>query len=150
MAGPLTKHSPAEILQQLMKVAQAAGNVGDPTFQIYATLEPDLNDDTVTIYDTDGMSDGRSMIDGELWNHWGLQFRVRSSRHATTWTKANAIRNWLSTGINMAVVLLGGSSYLVWCVTNIGQIIPLGKNVPQTKRSLCTINARTPIQELVP
>ena len=145
MSGPLTRHSPAEIIRKLLDEWGANG------WQVFATNEPDEPDQTVTVYDVDGASDGRSMCDGELWNHWGIQVRVRSDEHPDGWLQMNAIRNFFSMNVNQAIVVMDdGSAYIVWCITNIGQILPLGQDKPRTKRSLFTLNCRVPIREVTP
>jgi hypothetical protein len=154
MAGPLT-HSPAEITQVLLQEKF-------PQLAIFSTNEPDaggmefggqvIGDLTITVYDTDGKGDGRAMVDGTLFNHWGLQIRVRSSEHRDGWVQANTIRNFLAEGVQQAVVVMpdDSSMYLIWCYANIGQVLPLGKQTPQSKRSIFTINCTAAIRELLP
>lgn len=153
MAGPLS-HSPAEINAELLR----QWDVPSTPWVYYDSNEPDasaVGDEIVTMYDTEGMEDGRAMIDGELWNHWGIQARIRSSEHTDGWLHANAIRNFWATQINQAVVAmkdkdgnLDGSRYLIWCIAHIGPVLALGKNVPNTKRSIFTVNAISAIREL--
>ena len=149
MAGNLS-HTPAEIVAQLMRL-------WDPTLLVYDTNEPDQYDLVTTVYDTEGRSDGRAMVDGELWDHVGIQARIRSSQHLDGERLANRIRTFWAQSINQAVIGMlnddgtpDGSRYLIWCLSKIGQVICIGKNVPPTKRSIFTINALTTIDELAP
>jgi len=156
MSGELS-HSPAEVIAQLIQTwddAQVA--LGNPSVgPIYFSNEPSELDDVVTIYDSPtGQSDGRAMIDGELWEHWGIQARIRASEHKEGFLRAKRIRKFWSEGVYQAVVTMtdpapDGSQYVVWAITKIGQILALGKQTPQTKRSIFTINATSPIRELI-
>ena len=94
MAGNLS-HTPAEIVAQLMRL-------WDPTLSIYDTNEPDQYDLVTTVYDTEGRSDGRAMVDGELWDHVGIQARIRSSQHLDGERLANRIRTFWAQSINQA------------------------------------------------
>lgn len=141
-ASSATGHSPADILRWVL----VGLNLGtDPTvggaWPIYAAGEPDQPDDCITTYDTTGTDDGRSMIDGEVFRNPGVQVRIRSTDHSTGWVKADAIFAALGQSIRNYYIVIGSTRYLVSCVTNIGNVIALGKETSSTKRSLFTINA---------
>lgn len=142
-------HSPAEVIRWLL-VALGLGT--DPNlalaWPIYATNEPNEPDDCITLYDTTGTQDGRSMVDGELFQHFGFQVRVRSTDHRTGWVKAEAIRQALAKSIYQNLVSRDGSRYLVWCAAKISMVLVIGKDTPRSKRSLFTVNAVAPIRIL--
>ncbi len=141
-------NSPAEVIQWLL-IALGQGTI--PTdagaWPCHATNEPSQPDDCLTVYDTTGQSDGRSMIDGALWQHFGFQVRVRSKDHRLGWVKADAIRDALSLSTYHRSVSIPGDSggptatYHVWSVNKIGVILPLGTDQGRSKRSLFTLNA---------
>jgi hypothetical protein len=134
-------HSPAEVIAQLLREAGYTS--------VYTKGEPSSPDSVITVKDTAGTDDGRTMVDGELQQHYGVQVRVRSPEHPAGWLVTNNIRVLFSEGVNQQVVTMGdGTRFLVWAVTNIGQILPIGKDTPRTKRDLFTLNATVPMREI--
>lgn len=140
-------HSPADVLRWLL-IAKGVGS--DPTIQplgnwpIYAADEPDgigVPDNVITVYDTDGTDEGRIMIDGEPQGHNGFQVRVRASDHKTGYAKIDEVWTVLGKEIYDDAVILDGIVYLVHSANKIGDPIPLGKEVGETKRRLFVLNA---------
>lgn len=148
-------NSPAEIIQwMLIKLGLASdpANTATQSWPAYATGEPSSPDNCITIYDTAGQDFGRSQIDGEILYHHGFQVRVRSDEHPVGYGKADAIRTLLAGGVRQVVVGIPldntKSSYLVYNCNHIGPVITLGKETPQTRRSLFTINAMVVVRQL--
>lgn len=148
MSGSLV-HSPAHVVQWLL-VALGVGTSpnADPlaAWPIYEDLEPQSPDNVLTVYDTTPRIHGRTNPDGETQQHYGVQVRVRSTTKEIGWAKANDV----VTAFDLQyqdVVTVDGSSYHVHAIHH-GGIIRLGKNVPQTKRSLYTINVMTSIRQV--
>lgn len=139
--------SPAEIIRQLLIDLNLA--TVSATWPVYATGEPASPDNCITVYDTVGFSDGRSMIDGELWTHYGFQVRVRSKDHNTGWLKADSIRTTLAQSVYERTVAIDDEHYFVHCIARIGQVLPLGKERGVSERSLFTLNATVPIRVLI-
>lgn len=140
-------NSPAEIISQLLQdlalgVAPQANNT---PWQTFDSDEPDSPDNCITCYDTLGHDDGRSNLDGTLWAHYGVQVRIRSKGFAAGNVKAIAIRAGLA-GVSRRAVHIGTAAYWVPVVANIGQVISLGKNKPETMRNLFTINLTLPFE----
>jgi hypothetical protein len=136
-------HSPADILAQvLVDIGQGSSPSNNPlqAWPVYTTGEPNAPDNCITVKDTVGQDDGRTMPDGEPMFHPGFQIRLRATDEATGYAKANAIRTALSQILNRTVTI-GSNNYFVNCVVRIGQVLPLGKDTPHTKRSLFTLNA---------
>jgi hypothetical protein len=133
MSLPLL-HSPADIIRSLLVT-----NLGE-VWSVYVDSEPNTPDSVITIYDTSPRPDGRSMIDGEVWQHYGIQLRIRSLDHPTGYVKATLVHDTLAEQVKKASVTLTGSVYLVWSVSPKG-VIRMGKDKPSTKRSLFTVNA---------
>jgi hypothetical protein len=142
----LLPDSPEEVIRQVLIELEVGVFPGIPpapvgTWPIYATSEPNLPDNVITCYDTAGQDDGREMITGTLDQHYGIQIRVRSQDHPTGWTKIAAIRQLLATQVDrMIVTLASNQSYTVFAVVKIKQILSIGKDVPNSKRSLFTLN----------
>ena len=80
-------------------------------------------------------------LDGELWQHWGFQVRVRAKDHPVGTAKVAAIRKCLAEQVYHNQVSLGSSRYLVWCVAKISAPMWINKDVPGSKRSIFTLNA---------
>jgi hypothetical protein len=141
MANTLT-HSPADIIRWLL-VSLGLGSDPDEgaPWPVYAAGEPNAPDNVITVYDTAGTDDGRSMIDGEVMGHNGVQIRVRSTTHPVGYAKADAVWTALCEEVYDNTVTIDGVSYLVHSVNKIGDVLALGKEVPASKRSLFTINA---------
>jgi hypothetical protein len=129
------------------------GLVTDPTLDqpwpCYASDEPDIPDNCVTVYDTQGRDDGRSMIDGERYEHHGIQIRVRAQSHIFGYLQSRQIAVALDQFVVGAGVTVSGHSFFVPCVSRTSGVIPLGRDTPNTKRRIFTINAVCPIGELV-
>ena len=71
-------HSPADVLRYALidlGVGTLPTDNGDWPIQVAA--QSDTPDETLTIYDTLGIDDGRHMGDGERFEHHGIQIRVR-------------------------------------------------------------------------
>lgn len=153
-AGTLA-NSPAEIVQWLLiklGLATDPANTSTQPWPAYSTGEPSSPDNCITVYDTTGQDFGRSQLDGEVLYHHGFQVRVRASEHPAGWIKANAIRIKLSGGVRQVVVSIPPdgtkSSYLVYNINRIGPVLTLGKETPQSRRSLFTLNAMLVVRQL--
>lgn len=141
-------HSPADVTRELLILY---GQLADPEASLvwpgYAHREPDKPDDAVTCYDTQGTPDGRDMNTGRVWTHYGVQVRVRAKDAQTGWQKAWALRTFLAEGVDHAQVPVRGRTYLVRCVTRIGDVLPLGYE-PGSKRSLFTVNVTVVLRDV--
>lgn len=141
-------HSQADIVAQLL-IRDSIG--ADPdvsplgSWPVYVSGEPNTPDNCLTVYDTAGVDDGSSMIDGELFAHEGIQVRVRAKDHRTGWTKADAIQTWMAESVYDEITTVAGAdgstTYLVHNFSRIGRVLALGKDAPTSKRSLFTVNA---------
>lgn len=145
MANTLT-HSPARIIRQLLIDLGLGSNGG--TWPVFYAMEPNAPDNCISVFDTTGTSDGRSMIDGELFGHEGFQVRVRAQDHDTGWTKADAIQKGLAEDVSLETVTVASSRYTVYAVTRISDVLPLGRQVPQSMRSIFTINATLAVNQV--
>ena len=141
-------HSPAQIIRDLLVdlglgVLPSAG--GD--WPIFVTSIPDSPDSIIAVIDTLGTRDGRHQPTGEAAEHPGIHIEIRDANYQDGWEKANAVRVALSETILRNTVSIednigtGTTGYLVYAVTKISGIIPLGKELPTSKRHLFTINA---------
>lgn len=138
-------HSPADIMSQVL-IALGLGT--DPAdsmaWPVFVSVEPSDPDNCITLFDTTWRGDGRSMIDGETWHHYGFQVRVRAATHKIGFAKASAIHEGFDMDVLDMTVTLDGTSYLVQSVTGT-DVVKFGQNVPDTKRHLFAVNALAPI-----
>lgn len=141
--------SEAEILRQYSSDAGlgtiptgVAGTL--PAWSMFVGGEPSDPDNCITFYDTDGPDDGRSMVTGEVVGPGGVQVRIRATDYRTGWAKANAIRDrymLVASGFPYrTAVTVSARNYVLECVVGIGNVIPLGKMLPQNRLSLFTLN----------
>lgn len=150
MAGSL-QLSPAKVLQRLI-VNFGGGmlptNGGADTWPIYVDQEPDLPDNCITIYNVVGRKDGRTMIDGEIMEHHGIQLRIRGALSDVTYTKARALAVLLDEEIYQEQFIIGSSVYCVHSFTRTTDVIPFGKDAPTpSKRSMYSINGLVDLRQ---
>lgn len=142
MPGTLTR-SPADIVRKLL-IDLTLGSNGGASWPVFTDAEPNSPDECITVRDTQGRDGGRDMVTAERAEHHGVQIRVRAGTHAAGYTKARAIAVALDRDVyqEMVVVAAGaGGSYKLHAITRTTDVIPLGKDVPGSKRSLFTLNA---------
>jgi hypothetical protein len=142
MSGTLN-HSPADVLKHLLiQLGLGVLHSTSPTgsWPIFDSSEPSLPDQVVTIYDTAGRYDGRSMRDGEKAEFHGVQVRIRGVNQPDALIKANDIAVSLDQSINRSKVTIDGDKYMVYAVSRTSGPVSLGNEVG-TNRFLFTINA---------
>lgn len=144
----LLQYSPADILRRLM-VDAGLGSLPESngTWPISAGQELPEPDNTLTTYDTTGRIDGVIQTDGEIQEHYGVQIRLRCGLQQSGWTKLSAVRAYLSEQVQNTYVVIDTIVYRVWCVTNIGSILSIGKDAQNTRRRLYTLNVTIVVTE---
>ena len=147
---PQEEHSPADILRWLLI---DLGVLGMPpavgVWPGHCNYEPAVPDECVTIFDTLGNEDGRDMNSGALYTHPGIQVRVRSKANPVGHKKASQIRTALAESINLSRVTIDGVTYLVQAASRISQVLPAGRETPNTTgRFIHTLNAMLSIRKL--
>ncbi len=152
MSGFLT-HSPADVL---VKILQDRALPKLSAWEIVVDQEPDVPDNVITIEDTQGRDDGRTMNEGERQIHHGIIVRVRS----ITKPKGQKLASYLATYLDQNILdanasLLDPDDNTVTCYYNVQSIsrttdvISLGKEMPTSRRSLFTINAVMAIRQVL-
>ena len=148
MSLPLL-HNPSRIIQKVLISLGLGSASATSSWPVFYSNEPSQPDNCITVYDTAGRHDGRAMTDGETWLHQGFMVRVRSKDNTTGWQKSEMIRKSLGEDIYALTVIIDSIYYVVQCVAQIGQTIPLGKD-PDSNRSLFTINALISVKRVEP
>ncbi len=135
-------HSPADVIAQvLIDLGVATDPTDGLSWPVFVGSEPTAPDNVLTVYDTDGVQHGRSMIDGEIQEHFGFQVRVRATTHKVGFQKAFDVRRQLAENVAFRSVLLETDDYYdVHAVSLQKGIFSLGTENPASKRRLFTFN----------
>lgn len=132
-------HSPADIVRYaLISLAQGTLPSAGGAWPISVRKELDTPDETMTVFNTQGKNDGRSMIDGERDEHPGVMIRVRAKDEPTAYLKAQSVAEALDR-LYQEEVTIGEESYLLHSVSRTSNVIPASD--PNSERKLFTINA---------
>lgn len=145
------QHPVGEIIQQLLVDLSlgvlgtyASGSYTGGAWPVFSPGEPAVPDNCITVRTTEGRTDARSMITGEVYRQHGFQIRIRAKDEPTGWQKAEAVREAIEL-MYQKVVHLDAKNYLVHCCSGIGSVLQLGKETPNSARSLFTVNATASI-----
>lgn len=149
-------HSPSKILQQYLLDEGAVSVTQGAEWRSFLGWTPDKgsHDNCVTLYDTDGVKDGRLFRGGTNILHPGLQIMVRSTDYETAHAKAQAIAALLEACFNTEVRVAGVPALSRYYIRNASQQSPvlyLGLEEQGQRRFLFTINYLTTLsgEELV-
>lgn len=136
------EHSPAHILAVWLWGTGIGTEPEVPplAWPIYYSIEPDVPDNVITVYDTSGRLDGRIQITGEMVEHPGLMFKVRSATHEAGYAKAHELKTLLDEGLYLDPVNVNGTEYEIHSLTRTGGILVLGRS-PYSNRKEFTLNA---------
>lgn len=139
MSGSLD-HQPADVVRWLL-IGLGVGTDPDDEddWPIYAVNEPDLPDDSITAYSTEGQSDGRLHRGGETQEHYGVQLMVRGADDRKAWVVVNAVIQAMEENASNSIVDVGESQYVVHAATRRSGPIPLGRE-PASNRFLFSLN----------
>lgn len=144
MSGALS-HAAADVLRTHL-IALGLGTVPSQqgSWPINVPNELASPDNTITIRNTVGRSDGRIQT-GKMVEHEGVQIRVRSSWYNTGYAKIDALKMALD-GIYDAAVTIDGVGYVLHSVSRTSGILDLGTD-PSSKCELFTLNAVVTLQK---
>lgn len=145
MSGSLD-HSQAEIVRKLLIDLGHAVDSTTTSWSAFAFTEPDQPDNTITIYNTTGTTQGIFQTNGQVQEFHGVQIRLRGNDKKATFVKANDIYVALS-GVQMRTVTVESAIYTIASVRPTATIIDLGNETPESKRRIFTINAITALHQ---
>jgi hypothetical protein len=140
MSGALD-HSPADVVRRLL-IDMSLGTLpsSSGSWPVFATMEPTTPDNAITVYDTTSTKDGRLQVSGQMQEHYGIQIRIRSANPVDGYVKASAIAVAVDETAYQNSVSISSSVYLVHALSRTGGVLALGKEVPDSKRNIFTIN----------
>jgi hypothetical protein len=102
---------------------------------------PDSPDDCVTVTETTGRRDGRTMTDGEVIEHPGIQVEVRAADHNAGFLKAKQIATYCDEQVSNSGVTFEGKHYNIINISRVGVVMSIGRESPESRRELFTFNA---------
>lgn len=114
----------------------------------FADNEPASPDNCLTAYATAPQHDGRSMVDGEVWRHWGFQVRLRSTTQPVGAVKVAAVENTLNESVYRRTVTVDGVPYWLHCLTSTLVMDYRGTQAPSDKRWLWFMNGKAALRRL--
>lgn len=149
MSGLLSQ-PPSNVIQQMMidlslGVSPSSKPLG--SWPVYYSNEPSEPDNCLTVFDTEHVSDGRMMMDGEVNEHYGIQVKVRSSLFSSGNAKASTIATQFDSVLRRSVTITESSGvgstlyhYLVHSLSRVSGPLHLGTQVDISRLHLFTIN----------
>jgi hypothetical protein len=117
-------NSPAEIMAVLLENFFKVEDQG-PTWPYFVNVQPDSPEENITLYDTEGKLQGKSVDGGLTVEKYGCQLRIRGRVHNTTRKQLNKINVWMDEVFNL-VVTIDEQRYTVQTIMKSSGIIPLG------------------------
>ena len=141
-------HSPADVIRWLLiDLGLGTDPSEEDSWPIHTSSEPDSPDNSITVYDTAGIVDGRIQRTGETREHCGVMLQVRGTSQPIAWAKANAANVILDESIDKSNITIGSTDYIVYAVTRHSGPLSLGRE-PSTNRFLFTINAVVALRQI--
>ncbi len=146
-AQPYLFHSPSDVIRHLL-VNLGVGSLpsSNTTWPIWSGFENDQPDNAMTVYSTSGILMGRIQSNGNIPEQYGIQFRARANNDTDAYRKIAELQATIDETILENTVTIDGTIYIVPSVNRKGGILSLGKESPQTKRHIYTLNAVATIQ----
>lgn len=160
-------HTPARIVKQLL-IDLGLGADPDATLEadrtpwpVYRGREPDRPDDLIKVSDSTGPVAGDTMVDSECQERGGFQVTVRSADPETGYRKAQEVAVALDrvrcatvslplpAGVGTNVGTGTGDDYSLYFLSAIKRttnVISIPTEVPQSKRTLYTVNFHAPFR----
>jgi len=141
--------SPASILKEFVSdELDELLDSGETAWSIYIGAQPPTPSNCITIYDTQGILDGRLIDDGEVITHFGIQIRVRSKEYEDGWEKITDICSILNAGKNETITK-DSVDYLLNGANQTTPVTPLGVEIESKRRFLFTVNYILTLKNLV-
>jgi hypothetical protein len=109
-------------------------------WQVKVGNEPDAPDNVVTVFDTGGVREDRSMAGAELV-HPTVQVRVRAADYATGWRKGRAVEEALALVRNTAVTVgTPPESVVLKAAHRYIPLVSIGQDPNQNRRQVFVTN----------
>jgi hypothetical protein len=147
MSGPLN-HSPAEIIQQAI-VDDNLGNQPSLSgnWPTYVNNNQKSNTSNLTVLDTTGIIRGKTHVDSEPQEQFGIQLLVRHPAPNISFSKANELFSTLSSW-HRKLVSVEDSLYIIHAATFSSPVIRVGKEQPEEVLFIYSLNLLSSIRLL--
>lgn len=145
MSGSLD-HPPSDIIRQMIADLSVGTTSQSADWSIFNSDKPDEPDKILTIYDTTPILQGITQVNGEVQGFYGIQIEIRGTTFSNAWTKAKTAYTNLDPILNQ-LVTVDSTDYIVHNMNRVSGPIPVGKEVPQSKRDLITLNYTCSIRQ---
>ncbi len=141
MSGTLN-HLPSDIIRQLL-IDLSLGTDGDLNdWPIYSTASPNEPSDIIVVNQTESKQQGRLMNSGTIVEFYGINFSVRSEDVVLAGDKAQDIAFAMDETVDRNVVSMTSptNTYQIEATTRVSAPLPIGKEQPEGRRELFSIN----------
>jgi hypothetical protein len=119
----------------------------DGDWPVLCSLQSDKPDNQIAVMDTPGIIEGRSQVEGEVQEHFGVQLLIRASTPNVAFAKTRNIAVSLDQGVVREVVNVDTATYLVQSITRVGNPHSLGRESPTSNRHLYSINTIVSVRQ---
>lgn len=147
-------HTPADVVRYVL-VDLGLGDLPQQltAWSIYAERMGDY-DYSICVTTTEGILNGFNQVQGEAFEHHGIQIRCRSVNPAFTYRKMSQVQEAIDKLISSYLITIPDTetgvdcNYIVDAVTRTGTIISMGMEIPQSGRFSYTLNATVTLRQL--
>ena len=147
MSGELD-YSPARILAELLiDLGKATRVSASGSWPVYVSLLPNSPDEALAVVNTTGIKDGRSLVTGTVYEHYGFQILGRSADDNSICTKMNSVATALDTRVDRTYVSIGSNTFRVQGVTRTSPILYAGFD-GTSKRRMYSVNGLAAICQM--
>jgi hypothetical protein len=146
MSGPLY-HSPAKIVLELLV---QAGEVSVPSgtgWPGFVNTNPAANVQCLSFVDTPGFIRGKTHVDSESQQKYGLQILARSPDPTLPFRKLNELLGILD-AISNTIVDVDDYRYNVAAITPSSPVLRIGREQPEDVLTVCSLNLIVSIRQL--
>lgn len=139
--------SPADVVRRLLVNLGYGTLPGNLNWPINVARELDTPDNTITVYDTSGVLQGRLQPTGVNEEYHGIQVRVRSTVFETGWAKINAIAYACDVLVEASTVVVSSATFVVGSIMRTGSPMWITRDVPTSDRQIFTLNANVDLNQ---
>jgi hypothetical protein len=100
------------------------------------------------VYNSSAKRADRRHDTGEFRQMPGFQVRVRGEDQPTALRKCEEIRTALSGQVNRVTVTVDTDLFHVHCVSQLGEVLDIGAETPESRRYIATLNGVLSFKEL--
>ena len=140
--------SPASVLASyIVGAALMSVPSDDDDWPLYIATLPEGVDEAGAILNTTAVKDGRSMKDGDRFQHYGIEIIIRALTEEAGWGRCVVIAEDLET-IHNETVVRDDVSYQIRNISMMGGINSLGQEEGTKRRRLFSMNFIMALEEL--